>query len=62
MGFPTVTLSGKAGDDLPVLVLTGHYCGWAGAGNGVVHKIAGSLGRNPYYRNTKNPEEFIGNV
>ncbi|VDM31404.1 unnamed protein product [Hydatigera taeniaeformis] len=53
LGIPTANLDDTVIENLPSLMSTGVYAGWAQVGNGDVHKMVMSLGWNPFYKNEK---------
>eukprot|EP01116_Phalansterium_solitarium_P014549 TRINITY_DN3226_c0_g1_i1.p2 TRINITY_DN3226_c0_g1~~TRINITY_DN3226_c0_g1_i1.p2 ORF type:complete len:162 (+),score=33.94 TRINITY_DN3226_c0_g1_i1:51-536(+) len=53
LGIPTANLPIEPYEDILAKIPVGVYCGWACVNNGPVHKMAMSIGWNPYYKNTK---------
>ena len=57
LGVPTANFPEDFVDQLPPEYLEGVYYGWAQVDNGEVRKMVMSIGKNPYYNNTKRTME-----
>ena len=57
IGIPTANFPDDVVELLPAEYSEGVYYGWAQIDNGSVYKMVMSIGKNPYYNNTKRTME-----
>ena len=57
LGIPTANYPDDVVDSLPVEYKQGVYYGWAQVDAGPVYKMVMSVGKNPFYNNTKRTME-----